>query len=1069
LAYHSRKGVTQDFASVEKELKNASEKLFSQFHSVSAQVRPLLSSEEMTVWAREGLTLARYAPDSSAEAAEAYFRVTFDVLACLSFPRFLDWTHCGETLCQHSPGLAVAYFQVSPELLAVLPYKLFRVWLEIGKSLYRGNPESMALTSSFFSLTPALLRSTSLVKVERLAILLNRLAATSHHLAAECLGVAPAVLASVGKDEQGAFLALALALVRRNAEESARYFRHGADALARIDRGQQAAFLFLTDRLAKDSVRHALAFFFDCSQALGNLDPALHSRLLKWAETLLKMSAVAGIGFLKSCPALLAELGTSGLERWFKEGVRVLEQDQPAGLAFFQPGSVSGKALKRLATKVDLEQVHRVLLMYCRALAGTKVQIQASEGLPGRDGGWVQTEVPATDGTTIFVPLSVGRYNSEEENFAWYKVAVTHQAGHIEFGSFDFSFEREARLFTNYRKKLASANGGLTDMGRFFSLFEDRKLIVDIFTVVEDTRVDYLLKQAYAGIRNSYQNIQQESLSRRIPFSVLSLREACLELLIRLSLGDEPGGIPFSLRGKFKSAARVLRRVQCPAATVEDSAEAALRLYQIISTVPDTHLSTSERGTPDLTENEFSDLDNLTAQQDGHDAVSESGGELSRRAAAEVDFRGNFNPELVQLLMKLKEDPRQLGLDSVSLSAETLKELAGREIDLGGILRGHLSHSSGLYVADLPAEIQAQRIPTAEQDVAGSRPLPAELAGSLEEGNGDCFLYDEWDFQACRYLPGWCRVREKPLAEGDADFFEKTLARHSLLASQIRKQFEMLAPERIRKCSRLYDGEEIDLNAVIQSVVERKAGSTPSEKIYWKRRKIQRDVAVAFLLDMSSSTANVIKDTDGEEDYFDWYFDAIEALSRWPLQRAREPAKATPRRVIDVIKESVVLMINALEATGDCYGVFGFSGHGRENVELLVVKGMDEKFSETVERRIDRIVPLRSTRMGPAVRHVSSKLAACEASTRILFLVSDGYPQDKDYGRDSSDKEYALHDTRMALIEARRKNIAPFCLTIDVAGHDYLSEMSQDIGYEVVNDIELLPVRLPLLYRRLTS
>ena len=107
--------------------------------------------------------------------------------------------------------------------------------------------------------------------------------------------------------------------------------------------------------------------------------------------------------------------------------------------------------------------------------------------------------------------------------------------------------------------------------------------------------------------------------------------------------------------------------------------------------------------------------------------------------------------------------------------------------------------------------------------------------------------------------------------------------------------------------------------------------------------------------------------------------------------------------------------------------------------------------------------------MGPAIRHACSKLEASEAKTKILFLVSDGYPQDKDYGRDSNDREYALHDTRMALVEAKRKNITPFCLTIDIAGHDYLYEMLPDIGYEVVNDVETLPQRLPLLYRRLTS
>jgi nitric oxide reductase NorD protein len=57
----------------------------------------------------------------------------------------------------------------------------------------------------------------------------------------------------------------------------------------------------------------------------------------------------------------------------------------------------------------------------------------------------------------------------------------------------------------------------------------------------------------------------------------------------------------------------------------------------------------------------------------------------------------------------------------------------------------------------------------------------------------------------------------------------------------------------------------------------------------------------------------------------------------------------------------------------------------------------------------------------------------------------------------------------MALLEAKRKRITPFCLTVDQAGHDYMQAMCGDIGYEVLKNIESLPTRLPALYRTLTS
>ena len=176
-----------------------------------------------------------------------------------------------------------------------------------------------------------------------------------------------------------------------------------------------------------------------------------------------------------------------------------------------------------------------------------------------------------------------------------------------------------------------------------------------------------------------------------------------------------------------------------------------------------------------------------------------------------------------------------------------------------------------------------------------------------------------------------------------------------------------------------------------------------------------------------------------------------------------------PKRIIDLEKESMVLLIGALEAIGDDYGIYGFSGYGRDNVEFYVLKDLDEPLSDKVKARIDKTEPIRSTRMGPAIRHATAKLEEHDAKVRILFLVSDGRPQDHGYGRDRTEREYAINDTHQALMEAKRKGIVPFCLTVDREGHEYLGQMCEDIGYEILGDIESLPSRLPTLYRRLTE
>ena len=107
--------------------------------------------------------------------------------------------------------------------------------------------------------------------------------------------------------------------------------------------------------------------------------------------------------------------------------------------------------------------------------------------------------------------------------------------------------------------------------------------------------------------------------------------------------------------------------------------------------------------------------------------------------------------------------------------------------------------------------------------------------------------------------------------------------------------------------------------------------------------------------------------------------------------------------------------------------------------------------------------------MGPAIRHAVSKLDDHDAKVKILILVSDGRPQDEEYGRVQGDREYAIHDTKQALLEAKRRRITPFLITVDTTGSDYLRHICDDMGYEVVADIESLPRRLPKLYGHLAA
>ena len=517
---------------------------------------------------------------------------------------------------------------------------------------------------------------------------------------------------------------------------------------------------------------------------------------------------------------------------------------------------------------------------------------------------------------------------------------------------------------------------------------------------------------------------------------------------------------------------RILYQLRTADANVEDSAEATLRAYEIISRVPNEQEEEDQFEDQDLEEpGDFSeeDFQSLVEQlQAGKDAASDGSEGESYESPDPVDFRGDFKPEMVQLLTKLQADSGEQG-EAQPMTQEMLEQLLqeSSELELDAE-QGEVNSDMSMFAQNIMKEAGAP--PPNSQPGEGYGPLlhDDDSGGELEAREPATFVYDEWDFRANDYKPRWCIVKEKTVEEGDITFYQESLKTYTSLANHIRRQFELIVPESMRKTYRLIDGEDIDLNAALEAWCDLRMGVPPDEKIYWHRNRNRREVAVVFLLDMSASTAEAIDEGRQTVDDRDAPDDPVEYMV-WLRRRREGLVRRNYKRIIDLEKEGTTLLINALESIGDTYGIYGFSGYGRENVEFYVIKDINEDFSDKVKRRIDKITPLHATRMGAAIRHASTKLDNQDAKTKIMFLISDGRPQDRGYSREGVEKEYAVHDTHMALVEARYKNIIPFCLTVDKAGHDYLKSMCGDMGYEVLADIWSLPERLPMLYRQLTA
>lgn len=337
--------------------------------------------------------------------------------------------------------------------------------------------------------------------------------------------------------------------------------------------------------------------------------------------------------------------------------------------------------------------------------------------------------------------------------------------------------------------------------------------------------------------------------------------------------------------------------------------------------------------------------------------------------------------------------------------------------------------------ADALSELPEARLltrPGRPKEVLLSDDPPAAVARGdtvRQAAAENALVYPEWDYRIKAYHPEGTTVRRLPAAEGSQEWVERTLDAHRGMLHDIRRRFEMLRARRVRVYRQL-DGDDIDLEAWIEGHADFRAGLPLPQGLYQSHRRVQRDMAIMLLIDVSGST-------DG-----------------WITGN---------RRIIDVEREALLLVCIALEGLGQPYAVQAFSGETAQGVILREVKHFDEPYSPAVAQRIAGLEPENYTRAGAAVRHASTLLMREAASHRLLLLLSDGKPNDMDL----YEGRYGVEDLRQAVTEAKLQGISPFCLTIDRQAANYLPFVFGASQYALLPKPELLPTVLLDWLRRL--
>ena len=305
-----------------------------------------------------------------------------------------------------------------------------------------------------------------------------------------------------------------------------------------------------------------------------------------------------------------------------------------------------------------------------------------------------------------------------------------------------------------------------------------------------------------------------------------------------------------------------------------------------------------------------------------------------------------------------------------------------------------------------------------------SKPDPDDVWSGTYHEEG-AFLYNEWDYRRQHYRKNWCAVREVNIKPVYDDFVPTTLHKYSGLIKHLRKTFEAMRDED-RLLKRQAYGDGVDIDALVEALADAHDGREMSDRLFTRMHRVERNIAVVFMVDMSGSTKGWINEAE---------------------------------------RESLILLAETLETLGDRYAIYGFSGMARKRCEIYRIKEFDEPYNDEIKARISGIEPKDYTRMGFAIRHLSHILNEVEARTRILITLSDGKPDDYDSYRG----DYGIEDTRRALLEARRDGIHPYCITIDREARDYLPHLYGAAAYTVIDEVRQLPLKVSDIYRRLTT
>ncbi|HBP89741.1 MAG TPA: hypothetical protein DD706_18805, partial [Nitrospiraceae bacterium] len=520
----------------------------------------------------------------------------------------IPWLDLGITFAQASGALGLRYFKESPMILGFLEKESNRDEL-LGQvlELADGSQEAAPQCAyEWFKVLPQLCGEIAVSEIQEWARLGMELAEWNYVLGNEFFRECPSIAKAVPLESAKSWIGFGMKLMVQNSLGKPDYigtlefFRTSPSLFLEInDENVKQLVIDLGSNLADHSPEQAVAFLAKAPEVLARVSTSEWKiRILKFGLLVADRDPEATLAYFTHVSEVVVLAGkeddSAVFETWFGQGMDALEYSVEAGRAFFGLETRQAcSAVEQAMSGVSLRQVARSLKMFARALCGEDVAI---EGLP-EGGGSVMSASQmsagpvsgkaqvSADGKTVYLPLVMRRSETREGNRRWYTIMVAHEVGHVEFGTYALSTSTLQRVANEvqarYDKEILRPNKVVHTLGHLFQHYPQPEIIRDLWEIVEDARIDFLLRQEYPGLQEDLTSLTKEAMELRTLSHGMTAREIVLDALLLLFAGftkedfTRPG-----LQEEIDEIWEIARTILHPSATVDESVELANRLYQ---------------------------------------------------------------------------------------------------------------------------------------------------------------------------------------------------------------------------------------------------------------------------------------------------------------------------------------------------------------------------------------------------------------------------------------------------------------------------------------------------------